>query len=85
MKGKEKNCILVRGENGKDKMSFSSVGRKGEENIEFFWNGRETIFCKEEWKKEEKLGKIVQNWAKNWKKKIRILEKFAFFLIFFSC
>ena len=44
-KGKEreggKKCILVREGNGKDKMSFPSVGRKWEGNIENFWNGRE--------------------------------------------
>ena len=40
-KGREKNCILVREGNGKDKMSFPSVGRKWEGNIENVWNGRE--------------------------------------------
>ena len=33
-KGKEKNCILVQDGNGKDEMSFPSVGRNGKENIE---------------------------------------------------
>ena len=43
-KGKEKEgkkCILVQEGNGKDKMSFPSVGRKWEGNIENFWNGWE--------------------------------------------
>ena len=35
-KKKGKNCILVREGNGKDKMSFPSVGRKWEGNIEIF-------------------------------------------------
>ena len=39
-KRKEKNCILVQEGNGKDEMSFPSVGRKWEGNIDFFFNGR---------------------------------------------
>ena len=35
-KGREKNCILVQEGNGKDEMSFPSVGRKWEGNIEIF-------------------------------------------------
>ena len=35
-KGRKKNCISVREGNGKDEMSFPSVGRKWEGNIEIF-------------------------------------------------
>ena len=35
-KGRGKKCILVQEGNGKDEMSFPSVGRKWEGNIEIF-------------------------------------------------
>ena len=74
-KRKEKNCILVQEGNGQDEMSFPSVGRKWEGNIEFFlmggkWEGiNKFFFSEKEGKRKEKIGKvseICQKRAKNW-------------------
>ena len=93
-KGKEsegkKICIFVREGNGKDKMSFPSVGRKWEGNIDFFleWegNGKELMFIfREKWEKEGKNWEKCPKFCKNWPKivKIQNFEQFCIFLNFF--
>ena len=65
---------MVQEGNGKDEMSFPSVGRKWKEILKFFeWeaNGKELIsfFQRKKEKGRKKLGKVLKifpKWAENW-------------------
>ena len=70
---------MVREGNGKDKMSFPSVGRKWEGNIEFFLMGGKLerinkFFSEKEGKRKEKIGKSVRNLPKTGQKWVKILN-----------